>query len=55
MLEAGGNAADAALAIQLVLNQVQPMSSGLGGGCFVLYYDAKASQVYAIDGREGVI
>lgn len=51
MLKNGGNAADAALAMQLVLNQVQPTSSGIGGGCFILYYESESDQVFAIDGR----
>eukprot|EP01084_Bolivina_argentea_P181390 313284_1 len=52
ILKSGGNAADAAVAMQLVLNQVQPTSSGIGGGCFILYYHSESQQVYAIDGRE---
>jgi gamma-glutamyltranspeptidase/glutathione hydrolase len=52
MLERGGNAVDAMVATQLVLNLVEPSSSGLGGGAFLLYYDAKAKATRAIDGRE---
>ena len=52
MLERGGNAVDAMVATQLVLNLVEPSSSGLGGGAFFLYYDAKAKTTRAIDGRE---
>ena len=52
MLKNGGNAADAALSMQLVLNQVQPTSSGIGGGVFIMYYDSNSKKVYAIDGRE---
>ena len=52
MLERGGNAIDAMVAVQLALNLVEPSSSGLGGGAFLLYYDAKQRQVHAIDGRE---
>ena len=37
----GGNAIDAAIALQLVLNLVEPQSSGVGGGGFLLYYDNK--------------
>jgi gamma-glutamyltranspeptidase/glutathione hydrolase len=52
MLERGGNAVDAMIATQLVLNLVEPSSSGIGGGAFLLYYDAKAKAIRAIDGRE---
>jgi gamma-glutamyltranspeptidase/glutathione hydrolase len=52
MLERGGSAIDAMIATQLVLNLVEPSSSGLGGGAFLLYYDAKAKKVRAIDARE---
>ncbi|HEX7560260.1 MAG TPA: gamma-glutamyltransferase, partial [Usitatibacter sp.] len=41
MLERGGGAIDAMIATQLVLNLVEPSSSGLGGGAFLLFYDAK--------------
>ncbi len=52
MLERGGNAVDAMVATQLVLNLVEPSSSGIGGGAFLLYYDAKAKAIRAYDGRE---
>src|SRR5262249_52491865 len=52
VLRDGGNAIDALVAVQLALNVVEPQSSGLGGGCFILYYDAAARQTYCIDGRE---
>ena len=52
MLERGGNAIDAMIATQLVLNLVEPTSSGIGGGAFLLYYDAKAKAIRAYDGRE---
>ena len=52
MLERGGTAVDAMIATQLVLNQVEPSSSGIGGGAYLVYYDAKAKRVVAIDGRE---
>jgi gamma-glutamyltranspeptidase/glutathione hydrolase len=52
MLEKGGSAVDAMIATQLVLNLVEPSSSGLGGGAFLLYWDAKAKKIRAYDGRE---
>ena len=50
MLKKGGSAIDAAIATQLVLTLVEPQSSGIGGGAFLMYYDGK--QVQAFDGRE---
>lgn len=52
IIKAGGNALDAALTTQLVLNLVEPQSSGIGGGAFILYWDNTAKQLYAYDGRE---
>jgi gamma-glutamyltranspeptidase/glutathione hydrolase len=52
ILRAGGSAADAAVAIQLVLNLVEPQSSGLGGGAFILHWDAANRQIKGYDGRE---
>ena len=52
MLDAGGNAIDAMIAVQLVLNLVEPHASGLGGGAFLLYYDASNRNMRAYDGRE---
>ena len=52
ILRKGGSAADAAVAIQAMLGLVEPQSSGVGGGGFMLYYDAKSGAVTAIDGRE---
>jgi gamma-glutamyltranspeptidase/glutathione hydrolase len=52
MLRAGGSAADAAVAAQLVLGLVEPQSSGLGGGAFVLHWSAKEARVRGYDGRE---
>jgi gamma-glutamyltranspeptidase / glutathione hydrolase len=50
MLRAGGSAIDAAIAVQMVLTLVEPQSSGIGGGAFLLYFDGAA--VKAFDGRE---
>lgn len=52
ILARGGNAIDAMLAVQWALAVVEPQSSGLGGGGFLLYYDAATKKVYALDGRE---
>ena len=52
ILRAGGSAADAAVAIQAVLGLVEPKSSGLGGGAFISYYDARSRKVIAYNGRE---
>ena len=52
ILKQGGTAADAMLAVQAVLGLVEPQSSGLGGGAFVVYYDAKTNTATTIDARE---
>ena len=52
MLEAGGSAVDAAIAAQLVLGLVEPQSSGIGGGAFLLHHDPASGQTHAYDGRE---
>jgi gamma-glutamyltranspeptidase/glutathione hydrolase len=52
VLRAGGSAADAAVAVQAALGLVEPQSSGIGGGAFMLYYDAARGTVTAYDGRE---
>ena len=52
VLRAGGTAADAVITAQAVLGLVEPESSGIGGGGFLLYYDAHSGSVQAYDGRE---
>ena len=52
ILETGGDAIDAAIAAQMVLGLVEPQSSGVGGGGFLLYYDAARGVVETYDGRE---
>ncbi len=50
VLKAGGSAVDAAIAVQMVLTLVEPQSSGIGGGAFLLHSDGQAIEAY--DGRE---
>ena len=52
ILRKGGSAVDAGIATQMVLNLVEPQSSGIGGGGYILYWDAGAKQLASIDGRE---
>jgi gamma-glutamyltranspeptidase/glutathione hydrolase len=52
MLRAGGSALDAAIAAQMVLTLVEPQSSGIGGGAFLLHWDPAAKKIAAYDGRE---
>jgi len=52
ILRAGGSAADAAIAVQLVLGLTEPQSSGLGGGAFVLHWSEREKRVRSYDGRE---
>lgn len=52
MLKQGGNAIDAMVAVQLVLGLVEPQSSGLGGGAFLVFWDESKSRLTTYDGRE---
>jgi gamma-glutamyltranspeptidase/glutathione hydrolase len=52
VLERGGSAMDAAVAVQLVLGLVEPQSSGVGGGAFIVHYSAADRRVRTYDGRE---
>ncbi|MGF1785419.1 gamma-glutamyltransferase [Photobacterium swingsii] len=52
MLRQGGNAIDAMIATQLVLGLVEPQSSGIGGGAFLVYWDAQKQAMTTFDGRE---
>ncbi|MCC2615761.1 gamma-glutamyltransferase [Aestuariibacter halophilus] len=52
VLKRGGSAIDAAIAVQAMLTLVEPQSSGIGGGAFILYWDNKTKQLHTFDGRE---
>lgn len=52
ILAAGGSAIDAAVAVQTALTVVEPQSSGIGGGAFLLYWDASEEALLVYDGRE---
>ncbi len=52
ILEEGGSAVDAAIAVEAVLTLVEPQSSGLGGGAYLLHWDARAERLETYDGRE---
>ncbi len=52
VLAAGGSATDAAIAVQLMLGLVEPQSSGIGGGLFMLHFDQSQKKLQTIDGRE---
>jgi len=52
ILKAGGSAVDAAIAVQMVLSLVEPQSSGIGGGSFLLHHDGQRNITVAFDGRE---
>lgn len=52
IINEGGSAIDAAIAIQAMLTLVEPQSSGIGGGAFILYWDNENKQLHTFDGRE---
>lgn len=52
VLASGGTAADALVAVQMMLNLVEPQSSGIGGGAFLVYWDAGSETLTTLDGRE---
>ncbi|UUX49852.1 gamma-glutamyltransferase [Nisaea acidiphila] len=52
ILKRGGSATDAAVAVQMMLNLVEPQSSGIGGGAFLVHWDAKSAKLSTYDGRE---
>lgn len=52
ILKIGGSAVDAAIAVQAMLGLVEPQSSGLGGGAFMVVYDPKTAKVWSYNGRE---
>ena len=52
VLRRGGSAVDAAVAVQATLGLVEPQSSGLGGGAFLVYFDGKTGKLTAFEGRE---
>ncbi|MEK9572689.1 MAG: gamma-glutamyltransferase [Paracoccaceae bacterium] len=52
VLSEGGTAADAMVAVQAVLGLVEPQSSGIGGGAFLVWYDSKSGEITTLDGRE---
>ena len=52
ILRDGGSAVDAAISAQMVLNLVEPQSSGIGGGAFLLHFNSKSGAVQSYDGRE---
>ena len=51
IMKAGGNAADAAIAVAAAMSLTQPTTNGLGGDAFIMFYDARRKQVRGINGR----
>lgn len=52
VLQSGGSAIDAAIAVQTMLGLTEPQSSGIGGGAFILYWDNAEQKLYTVDARE---
>ena len=52
VLQRGGSAVDAAVAVQAMLSLVEPQSSGVGGGAFMTFYDGRTRKISVYDGRE---